>query len=190
MTYIFSQFFAILAYVFLGMTYLTKKKNLVLFLNALSTTCFTISYIFLFAWSGVKMSMISLLRNLIFYLVARFAPNSKNWKISSLAIVYALIASDMFLCFSLNKGIFAFGSVFDIVPYLATAIYTFAIWNEKGKMYKYFGILSSIAWIVYNIFIRSLFGVILETVMVICAIVGLVKHKRSDMKDTIQKGEI
>lgn len=188
MTYIFSQFFAIFAYMFLGMTYLIKKKNFVLLLNALSTTCFTISYIFLFAWSGVKMSMISLLRNLIFYLVARFAPNSKNWKITSLAIVYMLIAADMILCFSLNKGIFAFNSVFDIVPYLATAIYTFAIWNEKGKMYKYFGILSSIAWIVYNIFIRTLFGIILESVMVICAIIGLIKHKNDNIK--LDKGEV
>lgn len=189
-SYIISQIFAILAYALLGVTYLTKKKNLILLLNALSTISFTVSYIFLFAWSGVKMNMISLVRNLIFYLVARFASNSKNWKIVSLAIVYLLIGADVILCLSINRGIFVFGSIFDVVPYIATAIYTFAIWNEKGKMYKYFGIMSSIAWIVYNTFIRSLFGVILETVMVICAIVGLVKQKRIDMKDTIHKGEI
>lgn len=188
--YIISQVFTILAYVFLGVTYLTRKKNLILIFNAISTICFTISYIFLFAWSGVKMNTISLLRNLLIFLVAKFTSNSKNWKLFTLVTICGLIMVDLVLCFTINKGIFALNSVFDVVPYIATIIYTFAIWVEKGKLYKIFGVLSSVAWIVYNIFIHTLFGIILEAVMVICAIVGLVKHRKDDIKDMNQKGEI
>lgn len=188
MSYIISQIFVIFAYGFLGVTYLTKRKNAILILNALSTVCFAVSYIFLSAWAGVMMSTISLFRNLVFFLFARFTANTKNCKLSALFIVLGLISLDFVLCLTINTGIFSFGKVFDIFPYIATIIYTIAIWNEKGKWYKVFGICSSLAWIIYNIFLRSIFGVILETVMIVCGIVGLIKHRNVDKN--LSKGEI
>lgn len=188
MTYIISQIFVIFAYTFLGITYLTKRKNFILVLNALSTLCFAVSYLCLSALAGVKMSAISLIRNLIFYLFAKFTANSKNYKLSALFIVFGLISVDFILCLTINNGIFIFGKIYDIFPYIATILYTLAIWNEKGKWYKYFGIASSVAWIIYNIFIRSLFGMILEAVMIICAIIGLVKSRKEDYKNITNKG--
>lgn len=190
MDYILSQIFTILAYALLGVTYLTKKKNLVLLLNAFSTISFTIAYIFLFAWSGVKMNMISLLRNLIFYMVARFAPRSKKWNIASLATILGLISLDALLCVIIKSGIFMISSAFDIMPYFATAIYSIAIWNGKGIWYKIFGILSSVAWIVYNAFVHSFFGIILEAVMIIFAIIGLIKHEKDSYKNKTTQGEV
>lgn len=188
MSYVISQIFVIFAYGFLGVTYLTKRKNIILILNALSTLCFTISYIFLSAWAGVMMSTISLLRNLVFYLVARFTANTKTHKLSALIFILGLVSLDFVLCLIVNTGIFSFGEIFEIFPYIATIIYTVAIWNEKGKWYKVLGICSSLAWIIYNIFLRSLFGVILETVMIVCGIVGLIKHRNVDKN--LSKGEI
>lgn len=190
MDYILSQIFTVLAYALLGVTYLTKKKNLILLLNACSTVSFTIAYIFLFAWSGVKMNMISLLRNLIIYLVARFAPKSKKWNFASLAITLGLILLDILLCITIKSGIFIISSAFDIMPYFATVIYSIAIWNGRGVWYKIFGILSSVAWIVYNAFVYSLFGIILEAVMIVCAIVGLVRYRKDSYKNKTTQGEI
>lgn len=190
MDYILSQIFTILAYALLGVTYLTKKKNLILLLNSISTISFTIAYILLFAWSGVKMNMISLLRNLIFYMVARFAPESKKWNIASLATILGLISLDVLLCIIIKSGIFAFSGILDLMPYFATAIYSIAIWNGRGVWYKIFGILSSVAWIIYNTYVHSLFGIILEAVLIVFAVIGLIKHSKESYKNKTTQGEV
>lgn len=166
MKYILSQVFVLLAYALLGLTYLIKNRKSIIVLSTLSTISFTVSYIFLAAWTGFAMNVVSLLRNLLFYLVARFAKNSKFWDYFTLFLIYVLLI----IC-----TIFTFDGVFSLMATVATIAYTFAIWSKKKNNYKIFGLISSLCWIVYNIFIRSILGVVFETVMVICAIIGLIK---------------
>lgn len=170
MKYMLSQVFVLLAYLFLGLTFLIKNRKMILILSTLSTVSFTISYVFLLAWTGFAMNVVSLFRNLLFYLVARFAKNSKFWDYFSLGLIYVLLG----IC-----TIFTYNGVLSVMATFATFAYTFAIWSKNKNNYKIFGIISSVCWIVYNVFIRSILGVVFETVMVICAIVGLVKNKEN-----------
>lgn len=176
MKYIISQVFVLLAYLFLGLTYLIKNKKWILFLSTMSTVSFTISYVFLSAWTGFVVNIIALFRNLIFYLVVRFAKNSKFWDYFTLILIFVMLAVG---------SIFTYDGVLSLMATAATMAYTYAIWNKEGKNYKIFGIVSSLMWIVYNAFIRSILGVVFEFIMVVCAIIGLIKNKNKT-----QEGEI
>ena len=168
MEYWISQFFVILAYVMCGATFFVKKREYVLFLNTGVCISFSVAYIFLSAWTGIAMNIVSIIRNIMFFLVAKYAANNKTLNYLQLGLIMLLIA----IC-----AVFTFDGVLSLAAVLASAIYTFAVWNEKSKYYKIYAIASSLAWVVYDVFIKSLFGVILESVMVICAIVGLIKNK-------------
>ena len=168
MDYILSQFFVLLAYIMCGATFFVKKRNYVFMLSTGVCLSFSVAYIFLSAWTGIAMNIISILRNLIFFLVAKYAMGNKKLNYFQLALILVLMAVFAVVTYD---GILSLAAVF------ASAIYTYAVWNEKSKYYKIYAIASSLAWIIYNFFINSILGIILESVMVVCAIIGLVKNK-------------
>ena len=168
MEYWISQLFVLLAYIMCGATFFVKKRSYVLVLSTGVCISFSIAYIFLSAWTGIAMNIISMLRNLIFFLVAKYASKSKKLNYFQLAFILALM------------GIFAvvtYDGLLSLAAVIASVIYTYAVWNEKSKYYKIYAIASSLAWIVYNVFIYSILGIILESIMVVCAVIGLIKNK-------------
>ena len=64
--YIISQIFTIISYMFLALTYHAKNRKAVLTLNLLGQISFVIAYILLGAWSGLAMTIVALIRNVIF----------------------------------------------------------------------------------------------------------------------------
>ena len=59
------------------------------------------------------------------------------------------------------------------MPTFATLLYTLSIWQNNTKTYKKYGIFVSIFWITYHIYVKSLFGIILEGLSFLSAIIGL-----------------
>jgi len=164
--YVISQVFAIIMYIFLALTYYMKDRKIILVLGILSLIASTISYILLNAYTGIAMNMVALIRNIIFILdEKKNGKKEKNNKkdIIILAILYMIIT--LFTVFT-YKGFFSLFSVF------ATMLYTYAVWQKKANVYKILGIPIGILWIVYNVYVISLFGVILETVLLICSSTG------------------
>ena len=64
--YILSQILTIIMYIFVTLTYCVKNRKNVLLLNGAGLICIGIAYTLLNAWSGLVMSCVALLRNLIF----------------------------------------------------------------------------------------------------------------------------
>lgn len=168
MGYWISQFFVILAYIMCGATFFVKKRNYVFILSTGVCISFSIAYIFLSAWTGIAMNIISILRNIIFLLVAKYVEKNKTLHYLQLAFILLLMG----IC-----AVFTYDGILSLAAVFASVVYTYAVWNEKSKYYKIYAIISSLAWIVYNVFINSILGIILETVMVICAFIGLLKNK-------------
>ena len=64
--YIISQVFTIITYVLLAVTYYAKDRKAVLTISFLSLIANALAYGFLFAYTGVAMCFIALIRNIIF----------------------------------------------------------------------------------------------------------------------------
>ncbi len=60
----------------------------------------------------------------------------------------------------------------------ATLIYTYALWQKNTKVYKLLGIIVNGLMIIYNIYIQSIFGVILISIAFISSIIGFVKENK------------
>ena len=58
---------------------------------------------------------------------------------------------------------------------MATILFTYSIWQKKTKVYKLLGIPVGIMLIAYNLCVKSLFGVTLESALLIASTVGFIR---------------
>ena len=171
-TYILSQIFTIITYVLLALTYYAKDRKKVLIISFLSIIANGIAYIFLTAWTGFAMCIVALIRNIIFLVDEK--KNGKRDKINKIDIII-LIA---LYIISIISTVFTYDGFLSLLSVFATCLYTFSVWQKKTNIYKLLGIPIGILWILYNIYIMSIFGIILETILLICSITGYLLERK------------
>ena len=174
--YVLSQVFTILMYVLLGLTYYAKDRKKVLILSFISVIANGIAYVFLSAWSGLAMCILALIRNIIFLVDEK--KNGKRDKINKFDIIVLIV-----LCFiSIISAIITYEGFLSLLSVFATMLYTVSVWQKKTNIYKLLGIPVGILWILYNIYIMSIFGIILESILLICSSTGYILEIRKNKK--------
>lgn len=167
-TYIISQIFTIIMYVLLAITYYAKDRKKVLILNILGLISNIIAYSFLNAWTGLTMNIVALVRNVIFVL-----DEKKNGTRKSITRADIIILTILYMI-SVVFAVFTYDGFFSLFSVFATMLYTYSIWQKNTKIYKLLGIPTGILWMLYNTYIMSIFGVVLESIVLICSIIGYV----------------
>lgn len=160
-TYIISQIFVIIQYIFIITTYQVKTKRQIIIFNTLAATSAIISFLCLEAYSGCMMSLVSILRNLLFF-------KMKEKDKIKLTIILIIL-------FGLT--IFTYNGILSLMPSVGTLLYTLSVWQNDTKIYKKYGILIELSWLIYFIYVKSLFGIILEGISLISIIIGLKREK-------------
>ncbi len=163
--YIISQILVIIYYLIYSWTFHLKDSNKILIFGIIATIISAISYVLLNAYTGMAMCFVAIIRNLL------FAKEKKNILNLSLVFILTIIAS-----------IFTFDSYFCLFNIIATLIYTYALWQKNTKTYKLLGIIVNGLMIIYDISIKSVFGVILISIAFISSIVGLLKENKCNEK--------
>ena len=133
-----------------------------------------VAYILLSAWTGLAMCIVALIRNVIFILDER--RNGKKDTINKKDIIILIV---LYLI-TIISTIFTYDGFLSLLSVFATSIYTYSVWQKKPSMYKILGIPGGILWILYNIYIKSIFGIILESILLICSISGYIIGKRKE----------
>ncbi len=170
-TYILSQVFIIISYILLAFTYQTKNRTNILIFSFGSLIMTGLSYVFLSAYSGLAMVVVAIIRNIIFIIdEKKNGKSNKNTTKDYIVLAVLYIISIVFAVFTYN-GILSMMSV------VATMLYTFSVWQKNTKTYKLLGIPIEAIWIIYNIYIFSIFGIILESVLAVSTIVGYLREK-------------
>jgi len=168
--YIISQIFTIISYIFLASTYHAKKRKNIIILNCLVQIAFAIAYILLKASTGLAMSIVALSRNIA--MMINENQKGKMKKINVTILLPTVIAS-------IVLSMFTYEGFWSLLPVIATILYTYAICQTDIKKYKLLGIPIEIMWVCYNIYIKSIFGIILEIVTLISCIIGYILQKRT-----------
>lgn len=166
LTYVLSQICVILAVLFLGSTYLIKNKKIILFLTIMMSIFYGLQYLFLNAITGVFMNIVSIIRSIWFYI------NAKKKKKNSIFVLVILLI--IIIIFEL----LSFKNIFSILPMIATIIFTYSLWQDNIKVYRWLAIPMSISWIIYNTYSNSIFGIITESILLIIEIIGIIKLKK------------
>lgn len=170
--YVISQVITIVIYLILAMSYYSKNRGKILILNFAALSLKIIVYSLLEAWTGLSMTIVSIIMNVIFIVEYRKNKDSIN-KNDILILITIYVISIIFTIFTYS-GFFSLFSVF------ATMVYIFSVWQKSKSVYKILGIPISILWIVYNIYIKSIFGIMLETLLLICSCVGYILDIRKN----------
>lgn len=172
--YILSQIFTIITYILLAITYYAKDRKTVLTISFLSLIANGLAYAFLNAYTGLAMCVIALVRNIIF-----LVDEKKNGKQDNITKKDVIILIGLYII-SIISAIFTYDGPLSLLSVVATMLYTYSVWQKKTNIYKLLGIPIGILWILYNIYVKSIFGIILESILLICSITGYVLEVRKN----------
>lgn len=172
LSYVLSQIFIIINYALLGLSYYCKNRKTVLIISFMAVIANGLSYVFLNAYSGLAMCILALIRNIIFLIDEK--KNGKSDKITKKDIIILIILYTI----AIISAIFTYEGVLSLLSVVGTMLYTYSVWQKKTIVYKFMGIPVGISWIIYNIYIMSIFGIILETVLLFCSVSGYILELR------------
>ena len=163
LTYILSQILVGIYYLIYSWTFHLKDSNKILIFGIIATIISSISYVLLKAYTGMAMCLVAIIRNLL------FTKDKKNILNLSLIFLLTLVAS-----------LLTFDNYFCLFNIIATLIYTYALWQKDTKTYKMLGIIVNGLMIIYDIYIKSVLGVILISIAFISSILGFFKEKETN----------
>lgn len=172
--YIASQIVTIFVYVFLASTYCIKNRKVILAFSFISNTLNSIAFILLGAYTSSIMCIISILRDIIFIIDEKL--NGKSSKITKkdfaiLGFIYSL---------SIISIIVTFKGFLTLLYATGSMLYTYSIWQKNTNVYRFLGIVVTLIVILDSIYIKSIFGVILQSVVLVCSTVGYLSNREKN----------
>ena len=180
LTYMISQILIIVVYIFLCLTYFFKDRKKILFFNIIAHFIQIISFLLLNGLTGAAMNVVYIARDSV------LALDEKNMKESNKITKRDVVILLVFIVMIIVLTIFTYNGFSSLLSVVATTISTFAIWQKNTKIYKILGIPVSIAWLGYYISLKSIFAIILESILLISTIIGynmeLIKSKKNNVK--------
>ena len=167
--FIISQVLVSISYAFSIGTYLVKSHKMMLVTNLISIFFLALSYVFLSAWSGFAANCVCIVRTIILIVQLTFfsEKTSRKCDIAILVILFALC---------IVVGIITYSHPLSILPIIATLFYTYSIWQKNNFVYKVLGVPVSVLWLLYNIFVGSIFGAIFEGILLVVITASLIIH--------------
>lgn len=175
-TYIISQVCVVITYLFLALSYYAKSRKVVLLLSFLSLIANGVTYVLLNAYSGFAMCILAFVRNIIFMIDEK--KNGQREKINRNDIIILIL---LYIA-SILSAIFTFDGWLSLLSVIATMLYTYSVWQKKTKVYKFLGMPIGVLWILYNLYVKSVLGVILEAVLLVCSTTGYILEVKKDKK--------
>lgn len=168
--YIVSQVITVIYYAILSLSYLLKDRNKILTANFVAHIGQATAMAMLNGYTGAAMSVIMILRDLT--LLVQENKKSKGKEINKKLDLIILIVTFILI---IALTIFTYNGPLSLLSVVATLVTTFSLWQKDIKTYKILGMIAGILWLAYNIFIMSIMGIILETILIISSIIGYKK---------------
>ena len=151
--------------------YIVKTRVQVLFINSLITATFVVHYLLCGAWTGMAVNAVAFIRNIFYFY------SGKNGKVSRvLSFAFTLIMGAMGLAVSL----IAREGWYFILSVVALMINSYAMSFSNPNNIRKSILITSPMVLVYNCFVLSVSGAVYEGVAIVSAIIGLIRHKKSD----------
>lgn len=168
--YIVSQVITVIYFAILSLSYLLKDRNKILTANFVAHIGQATAMAMLNGYTGAAMSVIMILRDLT--LLVQENKKSKGKEINKKLDLIILIVTFILI---IALTIFTYNGPLSLLSVVATLVTTFSLWQKDIKTYKILGMIAGILWLAYNIFIMSIMGIVLETILIISSIIGYKK---------------
>ncbi len=166
MIYCIAQTIGISAFIISLIAYHRDKKEKILFSMVISNILNLLHYILLGAFSGCITKIIAIFRDIIII-------NKRKNKILSSKIILLI-----FLMIYILAGILTYNDIWSIFPILAAIIYLIPIWNGNELTVKKAAFLCYFFWLIYNIFVFSISGIISNIVSIISTFIAIKNNNK------------
>lgn len=164
--FLLAQLFGIMAVIFNIITVHFKTKEKILICNIFSNLIVAIQFFLLNAITGGIISLINVLRCIIFYYFKK-----KNKKPSLLLlIIFELIV--------VISGIISFQNIWSIIPIIATLTYTYGLWQDDVKTIKYISAIIGFEWSIYDLIVKAYVGFVQGIIQFISSVIAIIKYNK------------
>lgn len=171
LTFIIAQSLGILAVVFNIITVHFNSKEKILICMTISNLIISIQFFLLNAITGGIISIINVIRCIVFYLLKK-----ENKKTSMLVLI-------IFEIIVIISGIISWQNIWSILPIIATLTYTYGIWQDDVLKIKYISAIIGTEWSIYDIIVKAYVGFVQGIIQVISSIIAITKYKKRSLKN-------
>ena len=167
--YLVSQILTVILYVLLCLTYIERSRRQILITNLLSHVVECGVFILLRGYTGLAMIFYNFIRDNFLLLDSK---NEDNKEITRRDIHILIVL----LLFIFTLAIITYDGVLSLFSVFATIASTIALWQKNTRIYRFLGIICSMCWLVYHIYLNSIIAIILESILLISTIVGYIRE--------------
>ncbi|MBQ8236433.1 MAG: YgjV family protein [Clostridia bacterium] len=169
--WLIGQGFGIIAIVLGFVSYQVKTKRSLLFMQGAVAFTFLIHYFLIGAYSGMAMTALNIVRNIVYDARTKKGITSK-W------IPIAFVAVQAVMC------LFTWDGWYSIFILVGICINTYCMSLPNPQTVRKSILITSPMVLVYDIFARSIGGTVYESVALLSAVIGILRNRKRDGKRT------
>lgn len=166
--FIVAQIFGAFALAILIISLQKNSKTKLLLYQSISSLLYALQYLFLNAYTGCFMNLICMIRNMIFNQYPKKRPP-----------VYWLIITIVLMIFFSSLS---YTGVISFLPMIAVILYSIALWHGNLTVIRTTEIISCSLYILYNIKVLAITGLIATVIELLGAVVAVYKFDISRRK--------
>lgn len=167
--FIVAQIFGAFALAILIISLQKNSKTKLLLYQSISSLLYALQYLFLNAYTGCFMNLICMIRNMIFNQYPKKRPP-----------VYWLIITIVLMIFFSSLS---YTGVISFLPMIAVILYSIALWHGNLTVIRTTEIISCSLYILYNIKVLAITGLIATIIEFVGAILAVYKFDIKKKKE-------
>ena len=175
---IIAQGIGILAMAFNILSYQQKTKRGVLLFQLCGASLFAVNFLLIGSYVGAALNVIAALRAVVYFYHRRFRAEHVGW-----LLLFPLLCVLMYvLNFTVLGGVCdAHHLVIELLPVIGMTASTIGYRLSGAKAVRLLGLVSSPAWLVYNISVFSVGAIFCESFSLVSILIGILRY---DVKPT------
>ena len=176
-TEITAQVIGIFAMIFNLLSYQQKTRNKAIIFQLFGTTLFTINFLMLGAMVGGLLNLVGAIRAIVFINKEKFHADHIAWQIGFVIVYFA----SYILTFTVfGKEPTPFNFIIEFLPLIGMIATTISYRFTDAKAIRRFGLISSPAWLVYNIANLAVGAILCEVLSLGSIIIGIIRLDRKN----------
>ena len=156
-----------------------KKQSYLITMQLIGGALFSVSFFMLGATLGAIMNLIAAARAVIFLFSEKLRTDHPAWRIGFIALFFVVYILS-FTVFGVEPTPVAF--VIELLPVIGMTASTIGFVKANSKSVRRLGLISSPAWLIYNIYYASSGAIICEAISLISIFIGMYRHDRETKK--------
>lgn len=166
------QFIGFLALAASLISFQFKKHGRILLFRTASELIFALQYILLGAWTAAIMDGISVVRNLLYTTLVK-----KNRSTAPVIVAFSI--------FVVITGLVAYDGIISLLPIISKLLTTVSYGMKKEKWLRLITLPSCIFWIIYNVFVGSLAGILADSMTLVSLLIAIYKFDICKKTDAV-----